>query len=309
MITAPSLARTVLLSASCTLLLGLLAGCSLPAWVKAPPPTDKRLRPLSEGLEKRKASPPDTRTVLPEVGYKDTPVIPGSTYRVHDGSRPQPATVLAGDHPRLPAPGAAPSDARILFDGNDLDQWQGRNGVDAAWKIAGDAMQVNGTGDISTIPQFGDVQLHLEFRTPKNLQGDSQGRGNSGVFFLERYEVQILDSWKNPTYPDGQAAALYGQQPPLVNASLPPGEWQSYDIVFLAPRFAKNGSVERPARATVFHNGILVQHDVPFQGPTRHRTLTEYEPHPVRAPIRLQDHGNPVEFRNIWVRELSGEVE
>ena len=249
--------------------------------------------PIETTSAPQKASATETRDVVPEVGYSDTPLIPGTTYRVHDGTRPQPLLVSIGDQATLPPPGAAPSDARILFDGNDLLQWQGKNGA-AGWKLVGDGMEVNGTGDIATRESFGDVQMHVEFRTPTKPSGSSQGRGNSGVFFLERYEIQVLDSWKNPTYPDGQAAAIYGQRPPLVNASLPPGQWQAYDIVFLGPRFAKDGSVTRPARATVFHNGILVQHDVPFQGPTRHRTLTEYEPHPERAPIRLQDHGDPV---------------
>ena len=254
------------------------------------------------------AAPQAASAAAPNVGYSDTPVLPGSKYRVHDGTRPQPKSIHVGDQATLPAPGAAPSDARILFDGNDLSQWRGGSG-DARWKLTRGAMEVNGTGDIRTRDKFGDVQLHLEFRTPTGGNATSQGRGNSGVFFMDRYEVQVLDSFRNPTYPDGQAAAIYGQRPPLVNASLPPGQWQTYDIVFVAPRFAKNGDVVSPARVTVFHNGVLVQYDVPLSGPTRHRTLTEYEPHGPAGPIRLQDHGNPVQFRNIWLRPLQGVAE
>ncbi len=262
------------------------------------------LAPATTGIPDGSSSDrPDARTVIPEVGYTDTPLLPYSEFRVHDGNRPQPRMVLAGDQTSLPAPGAAPSDAIILFDGNDLESWTGTGGA-ARWKIERDAMEVNGTGDIQTRKEFGDIQLHLEFRTPDVVRGDSQGRGNSGVFLMERYEVQILDSWQNPTYPDGQAGALYGQRPPLVNASMPPGTWQCYDIVFIAPRFSDSGEVESPALVTLFHNGILVQHDQPFLGPTRHRTLPSYEAHPPRGPIRLQDHGNPMRFRNIWVREL-----
>ena len=220
---------------------------------------------------------------------------------MHDKHRPVPPVVAPG------TAGSPPSDAVVLFDGTDLSAWQGGGG-DAQWRLVDGAMEVNGTGDIQTRDAFGDIQLHLEFRTPAEVSGNSQGRGNSGVFLMGRYEVQVLDSWENPTYPDGQCAAIYGQRPPLVNASLPPGQWQSYDIIFIAPRFAEGGAVESPARVTVFHNGVLVHHDVPFQGPTRHRALTEYAPHPATGPIRLQDHGNPVRFRNIWVRELSPDV-
>ncbi len=231
------------------------------------------------------------------AGYADTPQLPGSKWRVHDGERPQPRLVTPND------PGKPPADAIVLFDGKDLSQWTGRDG-EAEWTVADGAMVVNGTGDIETRAQFGDCQLHLEWAAPAPVQGHSQGRGNSGVFFMGRYEVQILDSFDNATYPDGQAAAVYGQFPPLVNACRPPGEWQSYDVVFEVPRFDGDKLV-RPARVTVCHNGVLVQHAVELLGATAHRAVPRYEPHEPQAPIRLQDHGNPVRFRNVWVRRLA----
>lgn len=237
-------------------------------------------------------------------GYDDTPFLPGSRWRVHDASRPHPPVVTPGERP-----GAPPSDAIVLFDGSSLDAWRaaGTDDEPARWRLVDGAMEVNGTGSIETREAFGDVQLHVEWRTPTPPEGESQGRGNSGVFLMGRYEVQVLDSYENVTYADGQAAALYGQRPPDVNASRPPGVWQSYDIVFLAPRFEGERLVE-PARITVFHNGVLVHHDRPFLGPTRHRTLPESTPHPPKGPIQLQDHGNPVRYRNVWVRRLGEEV-
>jgi hypothetical protein len=151
---------------------------------------------------------------------------------------------------------------------------------------------------------FGDIQLHVEFATPTKVAGDSQGRGNSGVYIAGVFEVQVLDSFENPTYPDGQAAALYGQFPPLVNASRKPGEWQSYDIAFKAPRFDASGQLTSPAIVTVLHNGVLVHNARAFWGPTQHRRIDPYQPSNASGPIRLQDHGNPVRYRNIWVREL-----
>jgi hypothetical protein len=162
---------------------------------------------------------------------------------------------------------------------------------------------VNGSGDIETRDSFGDCQLHLEWMEPVPASGDSQGRGNSGVFLMQRYEVQILDCFENLTYPDGQTAALYGQSPPLVNACRRPGEWQSLDIVFQAPRFDGEKLV-RAARASVFHNGVLVHHAQEFLGATSHRTVARYSAHAGRLPLKLQDHGNPVRFRNVWVRPI-----
>ena len=160
------------------------------------------------------------------------------------------------------------------------------------------------SGYLFSADKFGDVQLHVEWATPVPASGHGQGRGNSGVFLMGLYEVQVLDSYENDTYADGQAAAIYGQYPPLVNACLPPGEWQSYDVVFRRPRFHEDGTVAKPARITVFHNGILVQDDVELWGPTAWLQHRPYERHPDKLPISLQDHGNPVRYRNIWLREL-----
>ncbi len=202
-------------------------------------------------------------------------------------------------------PGAPPSDAVILFDGTSLDGWEavGDSGP-AGWTVAENSFTVEkGTGDIKTRRSFGDVQLHIEWCSPAEVKGDGQGRGNSGIFLQERYEIQILDSYENETYPNGQAGSVYKQHVPLVNATLPPGEWQYYDIVFLAPRFSDDGRVLVPARVTIFHNGMLIQNNVEIWGPTEYIGLPVYKPHG-KAPIKLQDHGDPVSFRNIWLREL-----
>ncbi|MBT3448660.1 MAG: DUF1080 domain-containing protein [Bacteroidetes Order II. Incertae sedis bacterium] len=199
---------------------------------------------------------------------------------------------------------SAPSDAIILFDGSNLDAWESVRGGNAGWVVAEGAMTVSaGVGDIRTRQQFRDVQLHIEWRTPAKVEGDGQGRGNSGVFFHELYEVQVLDSYDNTTYPNGQAASVYKQHIPLVNASRGPGVWQVYDIVFSSPVFAEDGDVVRPAFVTVFHNGVLVQNHVEVKGGTAYIGLPEYIPHGAGS-IKLQDHGNPTSYRNVWVREL-----
>ncbi len=232
----------------------------------------------------------------PTVGYSDTPFLPDGKWRVHDVARPAPEVVTPG------LGSAPPSDAIVLFDGKDLAQWKSGE-KDAGWKLDGGAMEVNGTGSIETREEFGDVQLHLEWAAPAKVESSSQGRGNSGVFLMGRYEVQVLDSFDNRTYSDGQAAAMYGQLPPLVNACRKPGEWQSYDIVFIAPRF-ENGALVSPALLTLLHNGVLVHHADAFLGSTAHRALAKYSPHAPLGPIGLQDHGNPVRYRNIWVRRI-----
>ena len=225
---------------------------------------------------------------------------------VHDLDRPQPPIVTPGTFSSQEAPGQPPSDAIVLFDGSDLSAWKSaKGGGPAPWKVENGYMEVvKKSGYIETKQAFGDVQLHIEFRAPTPPKGESQGRGNSGVYFMGRYEVQVLDSYENETYPDGQAAALYGQYPPLVNASRPPGTWQVYDIVFEAPRFDDEGRPVTRARATVFHNGVLVQHASEYTGPSGHKRRPPYRSHPAKLPLRLQDHTNPVRFRNIWVREL-----
>jgi hypothetical protein len=213
---------------------------------------------------------------------------------------PEPPVVTPGEA------GAPPSDAAVLFDGSDLSAWVGASdGSPARWKVEDGAFTVvPGSGPIQTRQPFGDVQLHLEWRTPAEVAGEGQGRGNSGVFFLGLYELQVLDSFENRTYSNGQAASVYKQHIPLVNASRPPGAWQSYDVVFHGPRFAADGSLERPATMTVLHNGVLVQDHVTLRGPTVYIGEPAYAPHPPELPLLLQDHGNPVSFRNVWVRPL-----
>jgi len=238
-------------------------------------------------------------------GYDDTPVIPGSQYKVHDSARPQPRIVTPGDESTQDSPGAPPSDAAVLFDGTDLSGWIGRDDGPAQWKVENGYMQVvPKTGSIASREHFGDCQLHVEWAAPAEVKGDSQGRGNSGVFLMGLYEIQVLDCFDNPTYADGTAAAVYGQYPPLVNACRGPGEWQVFDIVWVAPRFDGEALVS-PARVTVFHNGLVVHHDKEIQGPTRHRQLARYNPHPETGPLVLQDHGDLVRYRNIWYRPLT----
>ena len=227
---------------------------------------------------------------------------PTISWPIHSTTRPQPPIVDPGPAPPM-AP--APSDAIVLFGGRDLAQWRDEKGGAAKWKAENGYVEVvPGTGSLVSARGFGDCQLHVEWATPAPASGEGQERGNSGVFLMGLYEVQVLDSYKNITYPDGQAAALFGQYPPLVNASRPPGEWQSYDIAFHRPRFDAQGKLLAPARVTVFHNGILVQDDVPLTGPTAFQKRPPYKVTPDRLPISLQDHEFPVRFRNIWVRDL-----
>jgi hypothetical protein len=230
------------------------------------------------------------------VGYRDTPFLPGGKWRVHDADRQPPPVVTSREC------GAAPSDAIALFDGKDLSRWKSGE-KSAGWKIENGYAEVNGTGSIETRESFGDCQLHVEWAEPAKVEGESQGRGNSGVFLMSRYEVQVLDSFDNRTYADGQCGALYGQEPPLVNACKKPGEWQSYDILFRAPRFDGDKLVS-PAVVTVMQNGVVLHHAAQFIGATAHKELAKYMPHPAEAPLQLQDHGNPVRFRNIWIRRI-----
>jgi hypothetical protein len=225
-----------------------------------------------------------------------------SKWPVHDLSRPLPPVVDPGP---AGAPVPAPSDAVVLFDGKDLSQWEDAKGQPAKWKVENGFMEVVAkTGSIRTKKGFGDCQLHVEWATPVEPQGESQGRGNSGVFLMDTYEVQVLDCYNNTTYADGMAAAIYGQYPPLINACRKPGEWQTYDIIFHAPRFDQDGKLLAPARMTVFHNNILVHDNAVLTGPTAHKARPPYKAHPDKLPVSLQDHGNPTRFRNIWIREL-----
>jgi hypothetical protein len=220
----------------------------------------------------------------------------------HSRERPAPPLVK----PAPPAPLVpAPADAMVLFDGTSLAKWSSVDGSPARWRVVDGAFEVvAGTGTLLTRDVFGDVQVHIEWMSPNPPRGTDQDRGNSGVFLMGKYELQVLDSYNNATYPDGQAGSIYGQFPPLVNASRPPGEWQTYDVVFHRPHFDAAGKMVRPARFTVLHNGILVQDNIELVGPTSNQRRAPYEAHADQLPISLQDHGHPVRFRNIWVRNL-----
>jgi hypothetical protein len=243
----------------------------------------------------------------PKVGYSDTPKLPDGKWRVHDSQRPLPKVINPGTASTQEVPGQPPSDAVVLFAGNDLSKWHGPDNKPAGWKVEDGAMVIAPrSGEISTNDEFGDCQLHVEFASPVPARGKDQGRGNSGVMLFGRYEIQVLDCYENPTYADGHAGAIYGQYPPLVNASRRPGEWQTYDIIFTGPRFNSDGSVETPAYLTLLHNGVLLHNHTPLIGAVAFRAVGKYSPHGPKGPITLQDHGNPVRFRNIWVRELKG---
>ena len=203
----------------------------------------------------------------------------------------------------------APSDATILYNGNGLGAFQKKDGSPAGWKIDADGAitDIKGAGDLITKEAFGNCQLHIEFREPSEVKSSGQGRGNSGVYIMGKYEIQVLDSYNNPTYSNGQAGAVYKQHVPLVNASRKPGEWQSYDIIFTAPLFKDNGDLESPARVTVIHNGVLIQNNVTILGPTDWVMKPVYKKHAAKLPLMLQDHGddgNPISYRNIWIRNL-----
>ncbi len=227
-------------------------------------------------------------------------------WRAHDLTRPKPAVVTPGQAAMI----TPPSDAIVLFNGKDLSQWSDMKGEPSKWKVENGYMEISkGAGDIRTKQGFGDVQLHIEWASPASAEGKGQDRGNSGVFFMGQYEVQVLDSHQNETYADGQAASIYGQYPPLVNASRGPDEWQSYDIIFRRPRFAAEGKLLQPARLTVLHNGVLVQDHAMLWGPTNWMEYDQYAAHEDKLPISLQDHGSPVRYRNIWLRELPDPVD
>jgi hypothetical protein len=199
----------------------------------------------------------------------------------------------------------APSDAIVLFDGKSLDAWESEKGGAAGWTIANNAMTVKpGSGGIKTKQVFGSCQLHIEWRAPEIVKGEGQGRGNSGIFLMGRYELQVLDMHNNKTYSNGQAGSIYKQTIPLVNASRKPGEWQAYDILFTAPEFYEDGRLKSAARITVLHNGVLIQNNTTIWGSTQYIGIAKYEQHAAKLPIALQDHGDLVSFQNIWIREL-----
>lgn len=229
---------------------------------------------------------------------KITPVMEDG-WHVHDYERTIPTKIEAGK-----TNAHAPSDATVLFNGEGLQEWESIRGKEIQWTLKKDYMEIiPKTGTIQTKKAFGDMQLHVEWATPCKIEGKAQKRGNSGIFIMGRYEIQVLDTWENPTYADGMAGAVYGQNPPMVNAGKKPGEWQSYDIIFTAPRFEGDKLVS-PAYVTVFHNGVLVQNHTELEGPTSHRKLAVYKTHAEKLPLKLQDHGQVVRYRNIWVREL-----
>jgi len=238
-------------------------------------------------------------------GYTDTPIIPGQKWRVHDAERPLPPVVAPGADSAQP-----PSDAVVLFDGSSLDSWvSAKDGQSpAAWKVEnGYAEVVKGAGNIQTRVPLGDGQYHVEWRAPETVEKSSQGRGNSGVFLLSLYELQVLDGHDNPTYADGLTGGIYGQWPPLANACRKPGEWQTFDIVFTGPRF-DGERLAAPGYVTLFHNGVVVHYHRELLGPTQHKRAPAYEPHEPERPLMLQDHGDPVRFRNMWYRRL-GELD
>lgn len=213
---------------------------------------------------------------------------------------PVPKVVTPGKTPQ-----DAPSDAIVLFNGKDLSNFKSKNGGDAKWVVKDGYMMVKGgTGDIVTKQGFGDCQLHIEWKTPDTVKGDGQGRGNSGIFLMGRYELQVLDNFNNRTYSNGQAGSMYKQNMPLVNVCRKPGEWQTYDVIFTAPRFNNDSTLQSPARITVLQNGVLVQSNFTLWGGTEYIGIPKYTMHADKEPITLQDHGNPVCFRNIWIREL-----
>lgn len=252
--------------------------------------------------QKKKPAKPAVAT-----GYSDTPHLPGDKWRVHDDARPRPEVVTPGE-----TSSSAPSDAIVLFDGTDLSKWEmTKKKAKADWIVKDGYFEVPPKGQgvggyIQTKKVFdGDLQLHIEWASPENVVSNSQGRGNSGVFFPGKFEVQVLDSFDNKSYADGQASALYGWKPPLVNACRKPGVWQSYDIIFEAPKWDEDGKNTKKAYITVFHNGVLTHHRQPFLGPSLHKRVSNYNKPTQPGPISLQNHSNPVRFRNVWVRELN----
>jgi hypothetical protein len=228
-------------------------------------------------------------------GYRDTPILSWCGYHVHDPDRPAPKRIDPGP---APAPAPVPSDAIVLFDGKNLSHWP-----DSDWKLVDGCMESAGDKTLMSKEEFGDCQIHLEWMAPANFEGPWYNRGNNGVMLMGVFEIQVFDSWSEKIYPDGQAAAVYGQTPPLVNVTRKPGEWQTYDIVFTAPTFA-DGKLSHPARVTMFHNGVLVHLNQEIYGETGHRILPEYKHAVSKGPLGLASHNCPVRFRNIWVRPL-----
>lgn len=283
--------RRMLLVAAAIALLGIVAGCATQETAKTPEPVK---------VETAKVEPAQPK---PVIQYVDTPT---GRWMIHDEARPAPPIITPGAEC-----GAAPSDAVVLFDGTEASMaanWGDARGNPSKWVFRDGCMEsVEKAGYIQSKQEFGSCQLHVEFATPSTVKGSSQGRGNSGVFLQGEFEVQVLDSYENKTYPDGQCAALYGRAVPLVNVCRKPGEWQSYDIVFHRAIFDKDGKIVRKPTFTVFQNGVLVQDHVTLEGGTQWKgphAISDFRPLPDKGPIQFQDHGNPVRYRNVWVREL-----
>ncbi|MEO8597826.1 MAG: DUF1080 domain-containing protein [Candidatus Solibacter sp.] len=242
----------------------------------------------------------------PDLGFKDTPILPGLPWHVHDSDRPHPRQITPAA-----TPGGAPSDALVLFDGKDMSHWVQRGRGDQRNTLTPAQVTLeNGsfalkarTRDLLTREKFGDCQLHIEWASPDPPAGNSQNRGNSGVLLMSRYEVQVLDAWNNATYADGQAGAIYGQYPPLVNPARKPGEWNTYDIVFEGPRF-EGEKLVRPAYVTLIYNGVVVHNRKESMGPMVYRQVAHYTAHPAEDALMLQDHNHPVHYRNIWIRQF-----
>jgi hypothetical protein len=284
------------------LIVGLATGCATkqppakPVFGPVPGPS-AGVKPIAATA----AAKPVETIINGVAGFQDTPMQPDGRWHVHDPARPQPPIVTPGSFSALATP---PSDAIVLFDGKDLSQWRDKKSGDPAPWLLQDGAMISAKSDIVSTQSFGDIQLHLEFREPTPATGSGQGRGNSGVFFMDRYEIQVLDCFDNKTYADGATGGLYGQHPALANACRPPGEWQTYDMVFTAPRFGADGRVLSPACVTVILNGVVVQNHQAYRGPTNWRSAGSYAAHGSTGPLSLQFHNNPVAFRNIWVRSV-----
>jgi Domain of Unknown Function (DUF1080) len=272
-----------------TLLAAVMAGCA----------TQKNTAPQPTAV----APKPKEIIIDGVAGFQDTPMQPDGKWHVHDPARPQPPIVTPGAS--FSENAAPPSDAIVLFDGKDLSQWvDKKTGGPVFWTVE-NGVAVSAKGDIQTTNQFGDIQLHLEFKEPTPPNGDGQGRGNSGVFFMGLYEVQVLDCYENKTYADGATGGIYGQHPALANACRPPGEWETYDILFNPPHFDADGKLISPGYLTVFLNGVAVQNHQAIRGETNWRVPGEYKTHASAGPLALQYHNNSVSFRNIWVRPVA----
>jgi len=301
--------RKVLVVAVGVALLGLMTGCTTEEGTKTQPTKAKpaKVQPAKTGTAKAEPAKTEPAGKKPvKIEYVNTP---SGRWMIHDMNRPAAPVITPGTFSSTRRVGQPPSDAIALFDGTEesMKNWTDTKGNPSKWIAKEGYMEsVKGAGYIQTKETFGSCQLHVEFATPETVQGTSQGRGNSGVFLQGEFEIQVLDSYENKTYPDGQCAALYGRSVPLVNACRKPGEWQSYDIVYHSAIF-KDGKIVRKPTFTILQNGVLVQDHVTLEGGTQWNgphAISAFRAIPDKGPIQLQDHGNPVRYRNIWIRPL-----